>query len=332
MDKRIICFGEVMLRLKPPGYDRLQQSQTLEMQVAGAEANVSTALAGFGHDAAIVSVIPDTPVGETAVSALRGRGIDCRMIRREGDRLGLYFLETGAVRRPSRIVYDRAGSAFATGEPESYDWVSLLAGADLLHFSGITPAISAMSAEASWDAAAVAQELGMEVSFDGNYRKALWENWSGDGPAILRRIIELCTIAFINEQDLGLIFERRFDDRETAIAFAFETLPDLKVIAATRRETDSVNDQRLRGELYTRDGLWTSPVWSMQGIVDRIGGGDAFAAGLISARLRGLGHQESIDFATAAAVYKHAISGDALIASLKDIEETLGGGSLDVRR
>ncbi len=332
MRKRIVCFGEVMLRLKPPGFDRLQQARTLEMQVAGAEANVAAALAGFGHDAAMISVIPDNPLGDTAMAALMARGIDCRLIRREGDRLGLYFLETGAVQRPSRIVYDRAGSAFAVCDPESYDWPSLLAGADMLHFSGITPAVSAMSAKASWDAAAAAHELGIGVSFDGNYRKALWENWAGDGPSVLRRLIGLCSIAFINEKDLGLIFERDFPDRRTAIAFAFETLPGLKAIAATRRDQTGVNDQQLSGELFTRDGDWTSPVWPMQGIVDRIGGGDAFAAGYLSAYLRGLARQERIDFATAAAVYKHAIPGDALIASLQDIEDALSGGSLDVRR
>ena len=332
MAGKIVCFGELLLRMGPSGHQRLESASTLDLHVGGAEANVASALSRFGVQTYMVSAVPNNAFGDKAVAELKHRGIDCRFVKQGPGRLGLYFLETGAVQRPSSILYDRAHSTFSQVEPDQYDWDAILDGADLLHLSGITPAVSAKCAEAAWDAVAEAARRGVRVSFDGNYRRALWEEWSGDGPQILRRLIELSSIAFINEKDLGLIFQTKFASRQTAIDFAFETFPNLETIAATRRTQTSVTVQTLQGELYQRGQVWTSGQQEMVGVVDRIGGGDAFAAGVLSGLLNGDEPQAVIDFATAASVFKHSIPGDSLIATKDEILNLMDQDNLDVKR
>lgn len=332
MGARIICFGELLLRLTAPGSERLLQSASLDVCIGGAEANVAVSLANFGHNVEFASVVAANPLGSAALGELRRHGVDTCCVQRAPQRMGLYFLEPGAVRRPSAITYDRAGSAFAEASPERLDWRNILPGAELLHISGVTPAVGPNSAEAAVRAVTMAVECGVPVSFDGNYRALLWEAWNGDGPAILHNILSAATYAFINERDIALILRSRFESREGAFEAAFETFPKLKAIAATTRQQASVDDQALAGELVMREGRWVSPVHDLPGVIDRIGGGDAFAAGALHGLLTGRDPQYTIDFAVAAGALKHSIPGDFNRVSVAEVEAAMAGGSLDVKR
>lgn len=332
MGAKVVCFGELLLRLTAPGSERLLQSASLDVCVGGAEANVAVSLANFGHEVAFASVVSDSPLGSAALGEIRRHGVDARSVQRAAQRMGLYFLETGAVRRPSAITYDRAGSAFAEAAADRIDWSAILPGAELFHISGVTPAIGPKAAEAAIRAVKAATAAGVPVSFDGNYRAMLWEAWDGDGPAILREILSAASYAFINERDIALILRARFEDRQAAFAAAFDTFPNLKVIAATTRQQVSVDDQALAGELVTREGRWVSPVHELPGVVDRIGGGDAFAAGALHGFLTKRDAQYTIDFAVAAGALKHSIPGDFNRVSVREVEAAMAGGSLDVKR
>lgn len=329
---RVVCFGELLLRLTAPGAERLLQSWSLDVCVGGAEANVGVSLAGLGHDVSFASVVPDNPLGASALGELRRHGVDTAAVQRAPGRMGLYFLEPGAVRRPSRITYDRAGSAFAAAAPDVLDWSAILPGAALFHVSGVTPAIGANGAAAAQRAVKAAVSAGVPVSFDGNYRAMLWEAWDGDGPGILREILACATYAFINERDIALILKANFDDRQAAFRAAFEAFPRLKAIAATTRQQSSVDDQAIAGEIVTREGRWVSPIHELPGVVDRIGGGDAFAAGALHGLIGGRGEQYTIDFAVAAGALKHSIPGDFNRISASEVEAAIAGGNLDVKR
>ncbi|MFN4184283.1 MAG: sugar kinase [Hyphomonas sp.] len=332
MAARVVCFGELLLRLTAPGAQRLLQSWSLDVCVGGAEANVGVSLAAFGHEVRFASVVADNPLGAAALGELRRHGVHTDTVISAPGRMGLYFLEPGAVRRPSRITYDRAGSAFAGASPESLDWADILPGTALFHISGVTPAIGANGAAAAVRAVKAAAAAGVPVSFDGNYRALLWEAWDGDGPAILKEILSCATYAFINERDIALILRSRFEDRQSAFAHAFEAFPRLQAIAATTRQQSSVDDQVIAGELVTREGRWTSPVHELPGVIDRIGGGDAFAAGALHGLITGRDGQYTIDFAVAAGALKHSIPGDFSRVSVAEVEAAMAGGSLDVKR
>lgn len=329
---RVVCFGELLLRFTAPGSERLLQSHTLEVCVGGAEANVAVSLANFGHDVSFASIVAANPLGSSALGELRRHNVGTRDVQRSAKRMGLYFLEPGAVRRPSGITYDRAGSAFAEADPDALDWISIFPGADLFHISGVTPAIGAKAADAAIRAVKAANAAGVPVSFDGNYRALLWDAWEGDGPAILREILVSATYAFINERDIALILRSRFESREGAFEAAFAAFPRLVAIAATTRQQSSVDDQAIAGELVTRDKRWVSPVHELPGVIDRIGGGDAFAAGALHGLITGRDEQYMIDFAVAAGALKHSIPGDFNRVSVSEVEAAMAGGSLDVRR
>lgn len=329
---RVICFGELLLRLTAPGSERLLQSHSLDICVGGAEANVAVSLANFGHEVGFASVVAANPLGAAALGELRRHAVDTRSVLRAPGRMGLYFLEPGAVRRPASITYDRAGSAFAEASPDALDWSVLLPGTELFHVSGVTPAIGQKGADAAIRAVKAAMEAGVPVSFDGNYRALLWDAWKGDGPAILREILSCATYAFINERDIALILKARFESREDAFGAAFAEFPRLKAIAATTRQQSSVDDQAIAGELVTRGARWVSPVHELPGVVDRIGGGDAFAAGALHGLITGRDEQYTIDFAVAAGALKHSIPGDFNRVSAAEVEAAMAGGSLDVRR
>lgn len=329
---RIVCFGELLLRLTAPDSERLLQSWSLDVCTGGAEANVAVALAGFGHAVRFVSVVASNPLGEAALGELRRHGVETGSVQRAGGRMGLYFLEPGAVRRPSSITYDRAGSAFAEADAKAIDWAPILPGTALFHISGVTPAIGPKSAAAAVRAVKAAVAVGVPVSFDGNYRKLLWDAWDGDGPAILREILSCATYAFINERDIALILGQSFADRAGAYAAAFDAFPRLQAIAATTRQQSSVDDQAIAGELVTREARWVSPEHELPGVVDRIGGGDAFAAGALHGLMEGRDGQYTIDFAIASGALKHSIPGDFTRVSVAEVEAAMAGGSLDVRR
>jgi 2-dehydro-3-deoxygluconokinase len=251
--------------------------------------------------------------------------------------MGLYFLTHGAGLRSAEVTYDRAGSAFARADP--VDWDAALAGASWLHLSGVTAAIGPSGAAAAQRAVAAANRLGVAVSFDGNHRAKLWAEWQGDGPAILRELVAGADLAFVNDQDLGLILGRRFEAADpaerlaAAAALAFESFPRLARVAATRRLRRDAGRHDLTGSLFARGGAaHLSRTYALAGSVDRIGAGDAFAAGLLHGLLKGEADQSALDFAVAAACAKHSIRGDFNLASADDIAGILADEAPDVRR
>jgi 2-dehydro-3-deoxygluconokinase len=329
----VVCYGEILLRFSAPDGEQLLQTPGLRVTVGGAEANVAVNLARLGGAARMVSVVPDNGLADAALGELRRWGVDAGGVRRGPGRMGLYFLTPGAGLRPADILYDRAGAAFANADPTLIDWDAELAGAARLHVSGVTPAIGPNGADGAQRAVAAANRLGVPVAFDGNYRAKLWAQWDGDGPAILRELIAAADLAFVNEQDLALVLGRPFATLAGAADAAFAAFPRLTRIAATTRLRHEVGRQELSGALIARGAApLASATYPLSQIVDRIGGGDAFAAGLIHALLRGDGDQAALDFAVAAAVAKHAIWGDFNLATAADIAEVLSGAVRDVRR
>ncbi|MGJ7900969.1 sugar kinase [Lysobacter sp. 1R34A] len=339
MSGRVVCFGELLLRLGAPGRQRLLQSPLLEAHVGGAEANVAVSLARLGHEAAMVSVVPDNPLGEAACGELRRHGVDTRAVSTAPGRMGLYFLETGAIQRPSRVLYDRAGSAFAIAGTRPYDWPALLAGAAWLHLSGVTPALGERGAEAAIVAARAARDAGVRVCFDGNFRSSLWRESNCEPAPILYTLMSLADLAFADHRDIAVVLGTKAagfadaEDTAAAARLAFETFPNLQRLACTHREQRDVDHHRLSASLFHRDGsvLRATPR-DLSGIVDRIGAGDAFAAGLLHALLSGMSDEHGLAFALAAASLKHSVPGDFNLVDLQDVNDLIAGGGFHVRR
>jgi 2-dehydro-3-deoxygluconokinase len=341
MTARVVCFGELLLRLNAPDREPLLQSGRLGVYVGGAEANVAVSLAHLGHATGMISVVPDTTLGAACVGELRRHGVDTAGIRMTAGRLGLYFMSSGAGHRPSEIIYDRAGSAFAEAGDAGVDWAHALEGAEWLHISGITPALGARAAEATLNAARAARAAGVRVSFDCNYRAKLWEAWHGDPAKILRRVMEQSDLVFADERALALVLSSGSADAsrtETSERFlsaareAFAAFPQLSRIATTVRVEHSVDRHDLSALLATRDALFSTRTFNLEAIVDRIGSGDAFAAGLLHGLLRRMDEQSSLDFALAAACLKHSIPGDFNTASVAQVDDLLAGRGFAVRR
>lgn len=340
---RIVAFGEVMLRLKPPGTERFFQSPTFEATFGGGEANVATALARFGCDTAYVSVIPPNAIGDACVGELRRHGIDTSLVVRKGGRLGIYFLEAGANQRPSVVIYDRAGSAIAEARKGDIDWEKSFAGATWFHITGITPAISLNAAELSLEAVRKAREKGITVSCDLNYRKNLWK-YGKTAPEVMGELIKSVDVAIANEEDfqkaLGVSVSVNVESGKLEPAQyrglaekALSAYPSLKSIAITLRESRSADENAWSGVLHTGKEFLVSRRYEIRDIVDRVGSGDTFAAGLIYG-LNDLGSpQEALEFAVAASCLKHAIPGDLPLLSVAEVKALLGGtGSGRVQR
>ncbi len=332
-----VCFGELLIRLNAPGRELLLQSPHLEAHFGGAEANVAVALSQFGHDATMASVVADNSLGRAVIGELRRYGVDTNNVALASGRMGLYFLQSGAVRRPSSVLYDRAHSVFAEAAPSSFNWNKILEGAGWFHLSGVTPAVGRKSADAAIAAVKAAKAKGLKISFDGNYRSQLWQGWDGDGPAILKELLAHATLAFVNERDIALVLKKQFpadeaEARVKAFAAAFDAFPSLERIAATSRVQHGVDHHDISGVIVSRKSEAKSRTYKLEGIVDRIGAGDAFAAGIIHGLKSGRGEQYAIDFGVAAAAIKHSIPGDFLIASAADIEDAMSGDDLSVRR
>lgn len=339
MSQRIVCFGEVLLRLGAPGHERLLQSPALQVHVGGAEANVAVALARYGHEAAVVGRIADNALGAAAVAELRRHGVDTRALRAGPGRMGLYFLETGAGHRPSSVLYDRADSAFARADAQAYDWPALLLGAHWLHLSGVTPALGQACADTAIAAARAARRAGVRVSFDGNFRGKLWQAWNGDAAALLRELMAQADWIFADHRDIAIALgvEPASDDAEARFAAAahaaFAAFPQLQRVASTVRVQHSVDRQSLSARSLDRDGTAArTPVCELSAIVDRIGTGDAFAAGVLHGALAGLDAQDSLLFGWGAACLKHSVPGDFALFDAQDVRAFVAQDGYHVRR
>jgi 2-dehydro-3-deoxygluconokinase len=336
MNKRVLCFGELLLRLSAPGKELLLQSPQLNAHIGGAEANVAVSLTRLGHNAAVVTTLPDNAIGRSARAELLSHGVDVQGIHMAAGRMGLYFLTHGAMHRPSEVLYDRADSAFARATATTHDWPSLLRGAHWLHVSGITPAVSAAAAEAALSAMRTARAQGTRISFDCNFRARVWGDRAKDAPGLLRQLAAEADLLFAEARDIDFMFATQFGQGTEApgkaAAYAFEAMPRIQWLASTARLRESVDVQEYAGTLRSRKGLHTSRKYSLAGIVDRIGAGDAFAAGLIDQLLNDADAQAAIEFAVAAAVVKHSIPGDFNLVDRSDIMAVMSELSADVRR
>jgi len=333
--KRVVTFGEVMLRLKSPGAERLFQSPSLEATFGGAEANVAVSLAQFGASVSFVTALPHNQVGDACVAGLRGFGVDTSHIRRQGERVGIYFLETGANQRPSRVIYDRTHSAIALAQPGDFDWNAIFQDAGWFHITGVTPAISEGAAELCIEGASKARELGLTVSCDYNFRKNLWK-WGKKAPEVMREIVRHTTIGIANEEDCqkSLGIDIAVDvhagslesERYRAIAErVLDHFPGLEKQAITLRESRSADHNGWSAVLHNRKEFLTSRAYEITDIVDRVGAGDSFGAGLIHAFLSGRDDQSALEFATAASCLKHSIPGDYNRVGVAEVEALMKG-------
>lgn len=340
---RIITLGEILLRLKAPGYERLFQSPLLEATFGGAEANVAVSLAQFGVDVRFVSAVPATAIGDACIAELCRFGIDTSFVRRQGERLGVYFLENGANQRASKVTYDRAGSAIALAQPNDFPWDDIFAGGDWFHVSGVTPAISAQAAEIALAAAGAARAKGLTVSCDYNYRKNLWR-YGKSAPDVMRKLVALAHIGIANEEDcqkaLGIesdadVHRGKLAEETYGVLAArvLEAFPNLERQAITLRESHSADRNGWSAVLATRSGCIRSKSYQIDDIVDRVGAGDAFAAGLIYGLRSFTDDQRALEFATAASCLKHSIPGDFNRVTVAEVEALmLGDASGRVQR
>ncbi len=334
-----------MLRLKSPGYERFFQSPMLEATFGGGEANVAVSLANYGMDARYVTVLPKNDIGEACIRELRGFGVDVANIVRSEGRMGIYYLETGAVQRASKVIYDRAGSAICDAKVGDIDWAKAFAGASWFHITGITPAISQGAAELSMEAVRAAKAMGLHVSCDLNYRKNLWK-YGKTADQVMTELVRYVDTVIANEEDFqkSLLLKaesaHEVEGGELNVAqyqaiakLAMDTYPNIKRVAITLRESKSANHNGWSACLYNGKDFFLSRKYAITDIVDRVGGGDSFGGGLIY----GLNHypdeQTALEFAVAASCLKHTISGDYNRVSVTEVEGLMkGSGSGRVQR
>lgn len=334
---RVVSFGEVLLRLSAPAGELLLQSPQLEPSFCGAEANVAVALAGFGHDAQLVTALPDNALGAAARHTLRGFGVQLAAEAVAGGRLGLFFLQPGAMTRPASVTYDRSQSAFACYDPARYDWAALLDGADWLFASGITAALGDKALTALHEAMVAARSAGARIAFDTNFRPTLWQGREAEAAAILRDLSCEADLLFAGRRAVAMMVGGSYASGDPAEGFSaaaeamFAHSPRIKHMAATRREVFSSDRQNITGLLADREGLSVSPTYALENIVDRVGTGDAFAAGIVHGLITGMGREEGIGFATACSLWAHSVPGDFLRAAPSDVAAMAAGGG-DVRR
>jgi len=340
---RIVTFGEVMLRLKPPNFERLFQSPVLEATFGGAEANVAVSLAQFGLPVSFVSAVPANQVGDACLGELRRFGVDTSQVRRQGGRLGIYFLESGANQRPSKVTYDRAGSAIAAAKPGDFDWDAILDGAAWFHVTGVTPAISESAAALAVEGARAARQKGITVSCDYNYRKNLWR-YGKSAPEVMREIVRHVHVGIANEEDCqkALGIDVAVDvhagaletERYRAIAQrVLDEFPNLERQVITLRESRSADVNGWSAVLHNRRTYLTSRQYEITDIVDRVGAGDSFGAALIYGLLSYGDDAKALEFATAASCLKHSIPGDFNRVSVPEVEALMHGeGSGRVQR
>ncbi len=337
MTKKVVTFGEIMLRLSPPGYQRFTQARSFDVIYGGGEANVAASLANFGIPVDYITRLPNNDIGEACLQYLRQYGIGTGKIIRGGDRLGIYFLEMGAVQRGSKVVYDRSNSSLASIQPGMVDWQAAFADADWFHWTGITPAVSEGAASVCLEAARIASEMGLTVSCDLNFRKNLWK-WGKKASEVMPELVSYCNIAIGNEEDAEKVFGIRASEADVLAGkveasqyqYVCEELakrfPRLEKIAITLRGSISASHNSWSGVLWLPGGFYSAPTFEITHIVDRVGGGDSFMGGLIyGLRTYGLDYQKALNFAVAASCLKHTIFGDFNIVSVSEAEKLMGG-------
>ena len=336
---KIITFGEIMLRLSTPGYLRFGQAKQFDATYGGGEANVAVSLANYGMDAKFVTRLPENDIAKACLKDLRSYGVDTSSIVYGGDRLGIYFLETGAVARPSKVVYDRANSSIATIKPGDIDWKKVLEGADWFHWTGITPALSQGAADVCLEAIKAANAMGITVSCDINYRKNLWK-YGKKASEVMPALVEGCDVILGNEEDADKVFgikpegfdvtstggqidQRRFQSVGEQLMKRF---PRAKKVIITLRGSINANHNTWGGVLWDGKTLYQSPRYDITHIVDRVGGGDSFMGGLIYGLLTYTGDdQKALNFAVAASCLKHTIFGDYNQVSVAEVENLMKG-------
>ncbi|MFA1015177.1 PfkB family carbohydrate kinase [Dubosiella newyorkensis] len=341
MKKKVITFGELMLRLAPQGYTRFVQADSFGATYGGGEANVAVSLANYGHDAYFVSALPAHEIGQAALNSLRRYGVLTDYINRSGNRLGIYFLEKGASQRPSKVIYDRADSSIALAKKEDFDWDAIFKDAKWFHFTGITPALNDNVAEITLEACQKAKEHGVKISCDLNYRNKLWSK--AKAKEVMSELTKYIDVCIANEEDANDVFGIHAANtdvtkgevnhegykevaKELMDTFGFEK------VTITLRESISANRNLWSAMLYDGDDFYFSKKYDLN-IVDRVGGGDSFGGGLIHALLEEKDPQSAIEFAVAASALKHSIEGDYNLVSVDEVEKLAGGdGSGRVQR
>lgn len=332
----IVCFGEMLLRLTAPGGMSLGRANQLGVEVGGAEANVAAALASLGQPTRMLTVLPNNPLGRMARMRLASAGVDVAAVAAAPGRMGLYFFEPPAGPLTGRVTYDRANSAFASAAPAVLDFAGALQGAALLHMSGITPALGPAGVALARAAVTAADRAGVPICFDGNYRSNLWESWDSDPRAILAELVGCATIMIGNHRDISLLLGEQFsgdggERQRQAAEAAFAAFPRLQLIASTARQVETGAMHRISARIDRRADYWQTEEARVEGIVDRIGTGDAFAAGLLLRYLEGADAEQMANSALSLAVMKHFAPGDMILATRQELDEfKLGGG--DVRR
>jgi 2-dehydro-3-deoxygluconokinase len=334
---KIVTFGEIMLRLATPGFQRFSQAQSLELSYGGGEANVAVSLANYGETTDFVTRLPKNDLGEACRNSLRALGVGTDHIVWGGERMGIYFLETGAAQRASKVVYDRAGSSISTIKPGMVDWQTVFAGADWFHWTGITPAISEGAALACAEAIQVARGMGVLVSCDLNYRAKLWK-WGKPAGEVMSELVAGCDVAIGNEEDAEKVFGIHAPESDVTAGKVeagkyqhvcqdlVAKFPNLKTIAITLRGSISASHNTWSAVLWKEGSFYTAPSYDILPIVDRVGGGDSFMGGLIyGLRKYTADPAKALRFAVAASCLKHSIPGDFNLASLAEVEQLMGG-------
>ena len=338
---KIVTFGEIMLRLKPEGYLRFFQNDKMEATFGGGEANVAVSLANFGMDTAFVTKLPDHDIGESAVRSLAYFGVDTSKISRGGDRVGIYYLETGASQRPSKVIYDRAGSSIASAGKGDFDWEDIFNGAEWFHFTGITPALGENVAELCEEACAEAKKQGLTVSCDLNFRKKLWS--SEEACRVMGTLMRYVDVCIANEEDAEKVFGIKAEgtdvtggklnhDGYVSVARQMKERFGFKYVAVTLRTSISASDNKWAAMLRAENDTYFSKQYDVR-IVDRVGGGDSFGAGLIYGLYSGMKDKDALEFAVAASCLKHSIEGDFNRVSVDEVKTLAeGDGSGRVQR
>ena len=338
---KVVCFGEIMLRLAPEGYYRFVQAEKFGATFGGGEANVAVSLANYGLDATYVTKVPDNDIAQSCVNSLRKFGVDTSEIVRGGERLGIYYLEKGASQRPSKVIYDRAYSSISMASREDFDWDKIFEGATWFHFTGITPALSDACAEICLDAVKKAKEKGLTVSCDLNYRKKLWSKEKAK--EVMTKLASYIDVCIANEEDASDVFGIKADNTDItsgklshdgykSVAKKLVDTFGFKKVAITLRGSISANDNNWAAMLYDGNEYYFSKNYLIH-IVDRVGGGDSFGGGLIYSLINNFEMQDAIEFAVAASCLKHTIEGDYNMVSVDEVLKLAkGDGSGRVQR